>query len=306
MITVTIFKRKPYSEKYLNSITGIESYRTMEYPPNHEDVDIALSIIREEKLKQQIDTMRDCYDSDRAKYDRLKGELPICLFAGTFENFSNAGLITPSGLLIVDLDKIPVWDLANVWAWIVKDKYTFASFLSPSGRGYKILIRVDNITDNTSYNEYLEALKDHYNSPYWDDNCKGICRACYLSSDSNLYANSKSQIWTHRKSVSNIPPIPINTRPNNKICSATETSKIINFLEGGFGKFPMTPGNRHSSTFKRAREFAEWGISESAALSNLSQYISSDFSQSELEREIGKAYKWVRDKGAIGTKYRKI
>ena len=48
------------------------------------------------------------------------------------------------------------------------------------------------------------------------------------------------------------------------------------------------------------------GIPETAAYANLSKYIAPDFSEPELKREIWKAYKWVDDRGKIGTKYRKL
>ena len=47
----TVFKEKPYSEKHIHSLTGKEYYQTMEYPPNHVDVDLVFDIIKEEKLK---------------------------------------------------------------------------------------------------------------------------------------------------------------------------------------------------------------------------------------------------------------
>ena len=65
--------------------------------------------------------------------------------------------------------------------WLM-NPYTYAAFLSPSGRGYKVIVRVANNIDNTSHNEYLDALKEYYSSPFWDNCCKGISRACYLSS----------------------------------------------------------------------------------------------------------------------------
>ena len=37
---ITVFKEKPYSEKHIHSLTGKEYYQTMEYPPNHVDVDL--------------------------------------------------------------------------------------------------------------------------------------------------------------------------------------------------------------------------------------------------------------------------
>ena len=194
----TVFKEKPYSEKHIHSLTGKEYYQTMEYPPNHVDVDLVFDIIKEEKLKSRIDQARAYYDSDRVTYEKIKGKLPICLFAGTFGRFCNDALITPSGLVVVDFDKIPVPKMPDVWNMLVNDPYTYAAFLSPSGRGYKAIVRVANNIDNTTHNEYLDALKDHYNSPFWDNSCKGISRACYLSSDPDLYQNRNSIVWTKK------------------------------------------------------------------------------------------------------------
>lgn len=252
--------------------------------------------------------MRSFYDTDRSKYSELKGKLPICLFAGTFGRFCNDALIAPSGLVVVDLDKIPVQKMSDVWNMLVNDPYTYAAFLSPSGRGYKVIVRVADNIDNTTHNEYLDALKEYYSSPFWDDSCKGVSRACYLSSDPDLYVNRNSKVWTLRKTT----PQPTNTGNHNPIsskytvCSPGEAAKIINFLEGGFYKYPMTPGQRHDSAFKRARELAEWGFSESAAYVNLRKFIEPDFPEEELKREIRNAYKWVDGKGKIGSKYRKI
>ena len=90
------------------------------------------------------------------------------------------------------------------------------------------------------------------------------------------------------------------------VCSPGEAATIINFLEGGFYKYPMTPGQRHDSAFNRARELAEWGIPQETAFRYLSRFIEPDFSEEEIKREVRNAYKWVDDKGKIGSKYRKI
>ena len=119
--------------------------------------------------------------------------------------------------------------------------------------------------------------------------------------------NRGSRIWIRRKPVPFTPAvIHTITQPHIPIYSSDEVSKIIKFLEGGFGKFPMIPGSRHDSTFKRARELAEWGIPETAAYANLSKYIAPDFPEPELRREIRKAYKWIDARGKIGSKYRKL
>lgn len=118
MMKVTVFKQKPYSEEYTNPL-GVKTFRTMEYPPNHVDVEQVLNIIRQEKLKPGIDTIRSFYDTDTQMYSELKGKLPVCLFAGIFGRFSNAAFITPSGLVTVDFDKIPVHAMSDVRNMIV-------------------------------------------------------------------------------------------------------------------------------------------------------------------------------------------
>lgn len=70
---ITVFKEKTYSEKHIHSLTGKEYYQTMEYPPNHVDVDLVFDIIKEEKLKSRIDQARAYYIQTVLHMRRLKG-----------------------------------------------------------------------------------------------------------------------------------------------------------------------------------------------------------------------------------------
>lgn len=306
MYKVTIFKGLPFKQECINPVTGNKYYKIMEYPPFHEDITMVFDIIGQEKLKPRIDQIRAFHDTDKAKYDELKHKLPICLFTGRYSSFSNSGLIESSNLVVIDFDKIPSQDMSYQWSLITKDPYTFAAFVSPSGNGYKVVVKVGNNPDNATHSEYLNALKVYYNSPYWDNNCFGISRACFLSSDPSIYINWESRIWTGRLSLSPSPvtaPIPV---PVKNLAPVSEYEKLINFLDGGFDKFPMTPGNRHDSSFRRARELAEWGIPIETAFQYLSRFIALDFGEEELSRQVRNAYEWVDRKGTFGSKYRKI
>lgn len=277
----------------------------MEYPPSHEDISMVFDIIGQEKLKPQIDLMRTFHDTDKLKYDEQKHKLPICLFTGRFSNFSNSGLLESSNLVVIDFDKIPFQDMSTQRDIITKDPYTFAAFVSPSGKGYKVIVKVENNPDNTTHSEYLNALKVYYNSPYWDNNCMGISRACFLSSDPSIYINWNSLIWTKKISLSSPSTVP-SYIPVRVYAPTSEYEKLINFLDGGFDKYPMTPGNRHNSSFRRAREIAEWGIPRDTAFRYLSQFLTPDFGKEELLRQVMNAYQWVNRKGTFGSKYRKI
>ena len=172
----------------------------------------------------------------------------------------------------------------------------------------KVIVKVENNPDNTTHSEYLNALKVYYNSPYWDNNCMGISRACFLSSDPSIYINWNSLIWTKKISLSSLSIVPSpSSVPIRRIYAPTsEYKKLINFLDGGFDKYPMTPGNRHNSSFRRAREIAEWGIPRGTAFRYLSQFLTPDFGKEELLKQVMNAYEWVEKRGTFGSKYRKI
>lgn len=305
MFKITIFKGLPFKQECINPVTGIKYYKIMEYPPFHEDISTVFDIIGQEKLKPQIDLMRTFHDTDKLKYDEQKHKLPICLFTGRFSNFSNSGLLESSNLVVIDFDKIPFQDMSTQRNIITKDPYTFAAFVSPSGKGYKVIVKVENNPDNTTHSEYLNALKVYYNSPYWDNNCMGISRACFLSSDPSIYINWNSLIWTKKISLSSPSTVP-SYIPVRVYAPTSEYKKLINFLDGGFDKYPMTPGNRHNSSFRRAREIAEWGIPRDTAFRYLSQFLTPDFGKEELLRQVRNAYEWVEKRGTFGSKYRKI
>ena len=305
MFKITIFKGLPFKQECINPVTGIKYYKIMEYPPSHEDISMVFDIIGQEKLKPEIDLMRTFHDTDKLKYDEQKHKLPICLFTGRFSNFSNSGLLESSNLVVIDFDKIPFQNMSIQRDIITKDPYTFAAFVSPSGKGYKVIVKVENNPDNTTHSEYLNALKVYYNSPYWDNNCMGISRACFLSSDPSIYINWNSLIWTKKISLSSPSTVP-SYIPVRVYAPTSEYKKLINFLDGGFDKYPMTPGNRHNSSFRRAREIAEWGIPRGTAFRYLSQFLTPDFGKEELLRQVRNAYEWVDRKGTFGSKYRKI
>lgn len=305
MFKITIFKGLPFKQECINPVTGIKYYKIMEYPPSHEDISMVFDIIGQEKLKPEIDLMRTFHDTDKLKYDEQKHKLPICLFTGRFSNFSNSGLLESSNLVVIDFDKIPFQNMSIQRDIITKDPYTFAAFVSPSGKGYKVIVKVENNTDNTTHSEYLNALKVYYNSPYWDNNCMGISRACFLSSDPSIYINWNSLIWTKKISLSSPSTVP-SYIPVKVYAPTSEYKKLINFLDGGFDKYPMTPGNRHNSSFRRAREIAEWGIPRDTAFRYLSQFLTPDFGKEELLRQVRNAYEWVEKRGTFGSKYRKI
>jgi hypothetical protein len=77
---------------------------------------------------------------------------------------------------------------------ICDDKFTFICFTSPSGNGLKVIVRIPESIEN--HRAHFNALKDYYNSDYFDDSSINISRACFDSYDKNIYYNPDAQIFT--------------------------------------------------------------------------------------------------------------
>jgi len=304
---ITVFSHLPEKVEYQTPL-GDFFYTKHHYPPIYEEVHTILEVIRIEKFKSQIDELRILYDQDKNQYSEKKKELPIIMFNGRFSRFAKEGLISPSGLIVLDFDDIPSFDLITVWNELVRNEYVFSAWLSPSGYGYKVLVKLDNNIDDTTHKEYFASLSTSTLFPiqYIDKTGSDISRCCFFSSDPDLYLNDNSKVWTQKITT----PSSYTTTPTKNIAinlSDDETENILKVLEGGWSSsFPMTQGHRHDSTFKRARELAEWGVSEDDALTYMLGFEDSDFKEDEIRRQVRSAYKKTETAGKIGTKYRKL
>ncbi len=130
------------------------------------------------------------------QYKERKKDLPVFYFSGQFKDQRNTGIDQGSGLIIVDFDGYESSDLLNTdREKLQTDEYTFACWLSPSGRGLKLLVRIPTTTDNDVYNTYFKAISTHFNNPKFDNNNKGIARACFASYDPNLFVNFKATVF---------------------------------------------------------------------------------------------------------------
>ena len=304
---ITVFKHLPEKEEHQTPL-GNFFYTKHHYPPIDEEVHTILEVIKQEKFKTQIDELRLLYNRGNNDYDKKKKELPIIMFNGRFSKFAKEGFISPSGLFILDFDHIPDNELTNVRNGLVNNQYVFSAWLSPSGHGYKALVKVKDDDNDSIHKEYFRALSTSPLFPiqFIDSSGSDISRCCFFSSDPDLYLNENSTIWTQRIAASSYTSSASSQNLNLDI-DDEEAKTIINYLEGGWSSsFPMTQGNRHNSTFLRARELAEWGITEDIALNYMLGFEDSDFKEDEIIQQVKNAYKKTEDAGKTGIKYRKL
>jgi hypothetical protein len=173
----------------------------------------ALDWIREGKVRHKVEQLRQAAPEQRKA---LKDALPVVCFSGAFTKRSEAGLEQHSGLVCLDLDKIPESELEGQRAKLQGDPYTFALFRSPSGNGLKVLARIP--PDKELHRKHYAALVQHYGSPYMDTTGKDPARACFLSWDPELHVNEDAPVFTAPEPQSTtsghqVPPFPVHVFP---------------------------------------------------------------------------------------------
>lgn len=224
----------------------------------------------------------------KADRDKLKVQLlPMITYAGTFKARANDKLIKSSGFAMMDYDGID--DLPLLIEQLKNDKFTYSSFVSPSGNGLKVLVKIPPVADDKTYKEYYYELQKHFDKyAKTDDSTKDIGRGTFISSDPNLYLNMDSEIFTDKF----IAP----ERPITKITNIplTDQNEIAERLEKWFKK-RYSGTNRNTNLHALARQFNAFGVDKSITENYLFRYEESDFKSNEIQKLINSAYKYTAE-----------
>jgi len=127
-----------------------------------------------------------------------KKQLPVVLFSGRFDYRADEGLADHNGLVILDFDDI---DVDSLKAQIACDQYTYACWISPSGNGLKVLVKIKH-TDR--HRDHYRAILGHFEREYdveVDSTSINESRACYESWDEQLVYNEGAEVFTGMVSV---------------------------------------------------------------------------------------------------------
>jgi hypothetical protein len=263
--------------------------------PFYRDVRVILERTKEGATKELVKKIRA--EKRKPERNELKKQLPAICFSGTFTKRADSALIEHSGLICLDFDgyqkqKELLQDKEN----LCKNKYVYSVFISPSGNGLKVLVKIP--ADAENHTNYFNSLEKYFNSPYFDKTSKNISRVCYESYDPLIHVNENSSIWDiieepEYREVSKFrdqPTIPI-----------TDENKIVEILVKWWTKkYPMVEGQRNQNCYVLAMAFNDYGINKSLAGYVLNQYATPDFSIKEIQITIDSAYKNTAN---FGTKY---
>jgi hypothetical protein len=160
------------------------------------ELSYVLNSIREDfTLKSKIDQLRQLPELEQQNFKI--NELPY-FSMGTFEhNIRKKENLISIQTLILDIDHLDQDQLLDLKSKLINDPEMYFLFTSPSGNGLKIAVKMDQeITDPEQYERVYRAYASLFSLRYEVEGDTHTCdasRACFLSSDPDLYFNENSQ-----------------------------------------------------------------------------------------------------------------
>ena len=158
------------------------------------DIYAALKRIKDGNKKELILSIRK--ETEKQARNQLKKRLPSICFSGRFSERVDSKIIEHSGYICLDIDELTTKQITSNRALIEKDTHTFSCFVSPSGNGLKVLLKIPNSIEE--HKNIFRAIKKYYQDTFditLDESGVNISRVCYESYDPDLFYNPDSEIW---------------------------------------------------------------------------------------------------------------
>ena len=249
----------------------------------HKTISTILEEIKTGKYKPGIVYLRKSLTENKTEaYNKAKKSLPAFTPSGKFVGGRKLEFLAEySSCIILDIDKLSAADLQNAKHLANQSEFTFASFISPSGNGLKILVKINS--DKANHKEAFLLVQAHYENILKleiDKSGKDITRLCFYSWDENLYLNENATTFVTLSAVE---------MPIEKVChpelvegpQTTESSEAvynhcIKFTEK---KVQFVNGSRNVFVHQLACNLNRKGVLLQEALG----YILTDFGYDEKE-----------------------
>ena len=234
---------------------------------NYELVNV-LNAIKEGKFEKEITQLREA-DSVEEK-DRIKNSL--LAFTPSVE-LNNGRKFTEgdrySSVIHLDYDKLD--DVPGALKKIKALEYTYSCFISPSGNGIKVFVRVNN--NKEQHKDAFNTLRSYYDKAVGvesDKSIKDLNRLCFVSSDPDLYINEESVVFDY-----------------TTISMSRTLEELWEFTSR---KETFTVGNRNNFIHFFACNANREGLDIEEVKSYCSSYTDSTLTYSEIDRTINSAY----------------
>lgn len=196
----------------------------------------AISVL--EKFKNDDYGIKEAQSKEGFK--DFKKTLPVACFGGVFSKRASSALLEGSGLLILDLDNLD--HLKDKKVSLSSNKHVYSCFISPSGNGLKVLVRIPVVESDKEYKEYYNSFIENIDNV--DTSGKDVSRACFFSYDPDIYINEDAEVWDKKK-VEDVKFSKLNKEQlKNDYSTANRVLNIIRFA---------TIGERHDKMLKASR-----------------------------------------------------
>lgn len=247
--------------------------------------------IREGRHKDLIERIRK--EQVKERRDELKRKLPCIIFSGEFSERNKSGLISHSGLCVMDYDGFEDELSLKIQFEILKKNPHFVTlFISPSGNGIKGVIHIPKC-DKYDHERYFKEFQKKYEYPNFDRANCNIDRVCWESYDPNIYTNYSAELFSPQ-----IKDEGYSVKDRTPVIPLTDDMAIMDRIMKWSWSKDFQPGQRNVFIFDLAGAFCEYGVSrESAEGYIISNVIHGDFKESEARTSIRSAYK-VRQAGS--------
>jgi len=123
--------------------------------PFYRPVNKILERIKEGATKELVKKIR--LEKNKSERNELKKQLPAICFSGQFTKRADNSLSQHSGLICLDFDGYQKQkELLQDKETISKNKYVYSIFISPSGNGLKVLVKIPEDAEN--HTNYFNSL----------------------------------------------------------------------------------------------------------------------------------------------------
>ena len=223
--------------------------------------------IKDCKYENQISSLRNADDADKTS---IKNSLPAftpSLVLNTGRKFNEGDRY--NGIIHLDYDKLD--DVAGAIEKIKSLEYTYSCFVSPSGDGIKVFVRVSN--EMEQHKDAFNTLRNYYDKAVGresDKSIKDLNRLCFVSSDPELYLNEESEVFDYTT------------------ISMTRTPEEL--WEYTSRKQTFTLGNRNNFIYSFACNTNREGLNIGEVKSYCSSMTDATLTYQEIESTIKSAY----------------
>ncbi len=261
----------------------VSIFNNFHTPVEDKDFLALIERIKSTEFQEQINSIRYAYHQGETSLgDRIKKELPAFTPSGIFTDGRTKEHISEySQMAHVDIDKLELEEVEGLRKIINECSYTYASFVSPSGKGLKVFVRIDSAKEN--HQEMITQLMQFYNEltgVECDAHCTDINRLCFFSHDESAFVNTESEtfkplLMEEFKEIKEDVP-----QTDKSIEHCIEFTEKISQYE---------KGNRNAHVYLIARNGNRFGIPQD----EVEQYCLNTFDlpQNEIRSSISSAYK---------------